>query len=302
MSKQQKLMSEEEQQKLICIGIIYQDKSFNVTSGKCKTLANKIKEFYRKNSRGLLQFDVSSAVVKVPYTARPANVNKAEQFAINKFPGFDIYAIVVTCISASHAGAKIAHLENFLVRTGAHEVGHILNLGHAGNFDNKFVLDPYGDALSVMGKYPSEYLTAPQYEYKKWCPKDEIAIYSGTEQQTFTVKRLINFTAEGLSMVKIPKEGRPAFISFPQGSKYYGSDPYLALHLQNAGGSQKIKTFKKELYDSKFTGLHIKVISATTENITFTVDYNTKDSVYKDEEDETNDDKDVMKCENNDDC
>ena len=283
------------QKKLICIGIIYTDNAFDVTPSNCKSLANAIKDFYETNSRGLVHFNVSSSVVKVPYPAKPANVNKAEQFAISKCPGFDLYAIVLNCISTPHAGGKIAHLKTFLKRDGQHETGHLLDLEHAGSYDNKFVLDSYGDALSVMGRFPSSFLTAPQYQFKKWVPEEEIATYT-SGSQTFTLKRVIDFTSPGLSMVMIvPKEGRSSFISFPQGNKYYGSKPYLALHLQNGGGSQKVKTFTTEFYDTHFTGLHIKILLTGPNTITFTVDYNSQiSSSYVLETDPTPDELDEI--------
>jgi hypothetical protein len=271
--------------KLICIGIIYEDKKCGVDGAKCKTLAHRISDFYKKNSRKELILVPSFATVKVPYKCQPKNVNRAEQYAIKKHPGYDFYAIVVTCISVAHAGNKIAHLINFLDRDGQHEVGHLLGLEHAGAFSGG-KLEDYGDALSVMGKFPSGFLTAPQYIFKGWMPKDEIVEYEGTEQKTFTLKRVTNFDGDGISAVIIKRNGRNACISCPQPTKFFNKGSYLALHLYQRGGSQKIKAFNKEFFDTKFTGLHIKIISKVNGNVTFTVDYATKGLDYESEPDE----------------
>jgi len=276
--------------KLIVLGIIYTDNDFGVTGGRCGSLASEISDFYKRNSVGQLILQKNSAVVKVPFTATRANTGPATQYAIKKYPGYDYYAVVVHLIAASHAAGKVAHLIGFLYRDGQHEVGHLLHLEHSGAYDSKYNYNAYGDGLSVMGRFPSAYLAAPQYQFKDWIHSGSIAVYTGTNTQTFTIKRLVNFQEPGFAMVQIPKEGAlTAYISYPQVTKYFGTTPYLTLHQQYSGGSKKIGSFTKEYYDSHFTQLHIVVVTADQNNITFTVDYNVPKSTYVQEPEEIQD-------------
>lgn len=217
---------------------------------------------------------------------------------MKKYPGYDIYVMVVTCINVSHAGGKVAHMRGFLLRDGQHEVGHLLGLEHAGAYINGSY-EAYGDALSVMGKFPSGFLSAPQYVFKGWFPQKEIATYpaNSTETKTFTLKRLTNFASAGLSTVACPrKEGGTAYISYPQSNNVFKNGPYLALHLGVRGGSRKIKAFNGEFYDSNFTGLHIKVLNAIDGNITFSIDYAVRPSEFVEEKDveDVGDDRDGL--------
>jgi len=250
------------------------------TRSGCLSMGNSIQEFYHKNSRNLLNFKVSGFVVKVPYAAANKNQTKAEKLALKAYPGYDYY-VIMSALNAlvgkkpSNAGKMggipVAHLRGDNVRTGCHEVGHLLGLGHAGSYTTEKgqeVLDKYGDNQSVMSAYPSSLLTAPQYFHLGWLPKEEVALYQestvlSTQAQIFTLKKVSQFTrTSGLTGVLIRRSGkRDAWVSRPAECPNKKQSTCVNLHLSTPdGGSQRVKVFGKEYVDKTFTGLKINVI------------------------------------------
>lgn len=67
---------------------------------RCENLAGvrrmgrTIENFYDKNSRNQLKFDVSSFVERVPYNANERNLRKAEKLVMSRHIGFHYYAIM----------------------------------------------------------------------------------------------------------------------------------------------------------------------------------------------------------------
>jgi len=157
---------------LAVLSIKWADQKRYASSGACRNMANQVRKFYLKNSRGMLQFKiVKTAVVRVPYKSARKNINKAEVYCRRRVKA-DIYCIINNGVRGySNAGGNTAHLRGALARTGNHEVGHLLGLGHSGRYyrvKNKWKFENYGDRQSVMGKYASSLLTAPQYYHQGW--------------------------------------------------------------------------------------------------------------------------------------
>ncbi len=188
----------------------------------------------------------------------------------------------------SNAGSGVAHIQNLLYRDGQHEVGHLLGLGHAGVYKDG-VLDQYGDGKSVMGRFPSPDLTAPQYYSRGWLFEEEAAIYRPGE--TYELRRITDLDKRSLATVivkasnfkktppalaslaaKTPKPPKPrdAFLSFPP-----ECDGCIAIHLSNGSSSQKIVTFGSEYYDDQFTGLHVKILDKANGKVKIAVDFET---------------------------
>ncbi len=262
-------------QTLVCLGLKYEDVDRHADASDCRRLAHGVDDFYTRNSRNLLKLTTEGFQVDVPFKGANKNLRAAEQFAIARHPGSDLYAIVGMFLSVSHAGSGVAHLRNTLQRDADHEVGHLLGLGHAGAYKRekgKMVLDAYGDGGSVMGRFPSANLTAPQYYAQGWLLDSEAVILE--PGSTYVLKRVNDFRGIGFVTVIVPgktKEERSAFVSFPPGCK--NSTSCVALHLGKDGGSQRIKIFGTEYYDEDFTKLHIKKTAFGDDHITVTIDY-----------------------------
>ena len=144
--------------KILCAALILVGQKGKV--GNVSSLCDGIIDFWKVNSNYTYGFDKKV----ISYKFDGSSLNGGEQEIIKKFPNFDLYVIVNSKNSVSHAGNKVAHLKNTLIRTGAHEVGHLLGLGHSNRMINGKV-EYYEDNFSVMGKYPSNTLAGPQYEY-----------------------------------------------------------------------------------------------------------------------------------------
>lgn len=303
----------EGERSLTCIGIKYTNINRHVTAGQCHTMTNHVGDFYENNSRGLLQLRTAAFQVDVPLRGNKKNVGAAEQYAINQHKGADWYAIA-SIYTGNHASDGIAHVSGALLSTVTHEVGHLVGLGHAGAYTlkkGKMIFDQYGDHQSAMSRYSSPFLTSPQYYYLGWIPKEEMMMYQ--DDKSYVLKKIVSFKENGLSVILVPAssfihhnsyidgfieyEGddvsetvaekkpsgpRNAFISFPPGC----DKPCVAIHLSNGGGSQKVATFSKEYYDEFFTGLHIKVLGVTGDNIIISVDFDPKPDDFIESEDQ----------------
>ena len=248
--------------KTLCvIGLKWKNKNNHADIRDCRNMANFIRKFYLKNSRGEFKIKTSCYVVNVPYNAANKNQRPAEKMAMNLHKGYDMYAIMSSLNAlvgkrASNAGNGVAHLRGDSYRTGAHEIGHLLGLRHSGAYV-KGKLDQYGDGQSVMGSMPSNLLTASQYYSKGWLNKEEVALFR--PGMRYELKKVSDVDKEGLTAVLIKTNGkRDAWVSRPLFNP--NGKKSISLHLSTHYGSssQRIKVFGKGFYDKRFTGLRIK--------------------------------------------
>lgn len=145
--------------KILCAALILTGGG-NFGPNNIDSLCSGIVDFWELNSNNTYKFQKKV----ISYKTSTLNLNNGEQEIIKKFSDYDLYVIVNSKNKVSHAGNGVAHLKNTLIRTGAHEVGHLLGLGHSNRLINQKV-EFYEDHFSVMGKYPSNTLAGPQYGY-----------------------------------------------------------------------------------------------------------------------------------------
>lgn len=285
---------------LACVGVLWKDNTPN-GADKADSVCRQVDSFFRRNSRGILDFKTQGFQVKVPFNQAGKNIAEATQYIKKEKPGFDKYAVILGPILTSHAGGGVAYLRGALYRDAQHEVGHLMGLGHAGAYKmvkGKMELDAYGDGESVMSRMPSPTLTAPQYYHQGYLPKTEAVIYE--PGKTYTLKQTKNAALQALSVVILPqamfngqvapdakpgaKGVRDAYIS--HSNKW---DKCAVLHLSQGGGSQRVQVICGEYYDDDFTGLHVKVLKKEAATITVSLDFAKKPAGFK-AEDEPKDD------------
>lgn len=232
---------------LACIAIIWPT-GRSASTAKVASMGRGVATVYKSLSHGDLIFNTSAKGVRVTYNRAKKNVSKAENQAIadvSKSKNFDMFALVNGGVTkGSNAGKKYAHLNGTLLRTGLHEIGHLLGLGHAGAYING-KLDDYGDGTSFMGKYATDKLNAPQLYFFGWVAANKTAQYNiGSPTTTYNVEYsyVDKPSDSNVSGVLIPrKNGRSLFFSIaPIGGKMLGCVHYI---LNNGAGTQRAKAF-----------------------------------------------------------
>lgn len=298
---------------LTCVGVTYSEEPNNaISASKCMGMANQTRDFYKRNSRGLLNIVPKSGSITVQGKKTGANYQKAVAAAKAKFPNSDDWAVTGNP-GTSHAAGHVAYLKGPLYRDIQHEYGHLTGLGHAGRYElinGKWVLKAYNDSLSVMGRFPSNYLTVPQYYSRGWLLENEAAMY--VAGQTYDLKQVAKFDQQtGLMVVIVPPEvwnpdtsapavtlaavepdddeelpevaalpdaGRKAYVSWAPVCPKGTASPCFTLHLaQGVGqGTQKVGTFTEEYYDTLFTGMHVKILSVVNNLAKISIDFDKK--------------------------
>ena len=248
---------------------------FNYSTIELKKATRDIANFYNTTSRNIVQIVPEVQMILVPFSG--TLINQVGPYIKNRFLDNDIYIIMSKFVDNDHTTNEFTYVKNItdINRNFARSLG--LDYAGAYIYNGKgYTYDQSGDGSSIISKYSGTYLTSPAYFYLGWTLSSEIITIDNITKlpATFRLKRIINLSESGISTLIFKNtilknsNGRDAFISFPQPTKYFGNKPFVALHLKTGsfGGSTKIKTFKNGFYDSIFTHLNIKVENTSTTN------------------------------------
>jgi len=245
---------------LACVAIQWEGGG-ELSAAKCQSVADNVADFYNRNSRGVFKLKPLGFAVDVPLAKTSGNLRRAKAIAKQEVKA-DYYIIPAFFVKkgGNHAGNKIAHVAQLTGWVIIHEVGHLLGLGHSGQYlynkNGVPYLKNYGDADSPMGNNGSNFLNGPQYYKLGWLPKDEVAQYDPSVR-IYELKKVSNFKGDGLTAVIIPRPtGKPAVVSYP-----ISCNACVALYLTN-GGSQKVGETKAEWKDNNFTGIRLRVLDS----------------------------------------
>lgn len=271
---------------LLCIGVKYSTGEIAAAKPGCDNLAGILKEYWERNSRGLLQINPKGAEPfesGLPGAKGPGGWKQAQKSytaaveMIKKTNPKVDYFVVPGIYTGPHAGGKVAHVKSTQAMTAEHETGHLLGLGHAGAFDAKGVLAPYGDTDSTMGRIISKYVTAPQYYYLGWLKDAEIADYD-PKVASYDLGKIAEWN--GVQTVIVPptafKGDKYVFVSSSRCVNQKGAPGCISVHFATGGGSQKIMEVADEGYDDKFTGIHVKKLANLKGKIRVSIDFKPK--------------------------
>jgi len=247
--------------KVVCVAVKRDGKNQNPGRGQCRK-ALALLRFFERWADGRVSFSKKTGSISVRRDMRPT---KARNLAIRAAGRGADFVIVIDKESKRQSGgrrvARIRGTSAFL-----HEMGHLLNLGHAGAMrrkNGKKRFDRTGDAKNIMSRFADHRLNAVQLLWLGWRDaRTQYAVHRRSyASQKYVLKReTAPADAPGLMGVIIPPEEfgggkRFAMVTFPTGCSGNGC---MALLLSNGGGSHLLSRGGRLINDQRTTGIMVQ--------------------------------------------
>lgn len=273
-------------QDLICIATQYTSGP-SIDPDRCMKTARSVADFYKRMSSGKKRLKPRVEVYKVdgPNTG---NDGKVHDVFRKRYPKALFLAPNMVYGGSSHAGMRVAVINKYWSGP-AHEVGHLLGLQHCGAWredpkTHKVEYDGYGGGGCIMSRFFGNAFLAPnQFIYLGWYEKNQYAVKTSREAETYELRPIANLEAPGLAAVAIDPallgQPRPGYIGLPPSCGKNSTKQCVAYYLGNAGaspkgweGSSRVLMFGEEYKDPK-NGLRITVLSRAGNKVTLKVSF-----------------------------
>lgn len=249
---------------ITCVATSYQDK---VGAGRdvCLGMAKGVAQFYERASKGKLRLQPKVEEMSFPQAApqEKGEVYKISDAIKAKIKSdFYIFPLLYKK-GGNHAGGKVAFMTQGTGWVVAHEVGHLLGLGHSGAYKGDEYL-AYGDnGYSVMADaLGSKFIAPSQMYHLGWLKPDQMAVFDPKVKEYVFGSADQYFKGPGLGVVMIA----PALLSEEGKGRMGAIGPLpdcpkcVAFYYVQGGGSSRVQIIRDEWKDPK-TKLHVKVLA-----------------------------------------
>lgn len=235
-------------------------------------LGTTLKNYYERNSRGFVLFDITYRVISVPFKHSQQNgPTKAFEFIKKLLPdSFDIYVVLCNPKTSGYARKFVktwASTTNVI-----HEVGHALGLSHANQTINGKVQTSRDSFSQMTINAPYASLNSVHRLQLGWFLENELIDYVGSEPATFKLAMLKDLDDRiNVKVIRFrPNEIRPFLISYGT----VRNENYIAIHTytqQKRTGFFKWSSFliaryravEGKVYENSEAGLALEVLKST---------------------------------------
>lgn len=139
-----------------------------------KGKVRKLNNFIKTASRGRLSLEINSAVTKQINTLGCGAAKNQAKRGTKRNALVTVYVMPAGVCGFSNAGGGKVFLKSNLFRNYAHEVGHVLGLGHSNRNMPGTGFAGYKDPSSYMGMYPAQSYAISQLHWLGWTERHEV--------------------------------------------------------------------------------------------------------------------------------